>query len=81
MSREEDFKSLNILAENMGYKFDGVSRTEHGTAVILVDSDGQEIAYQGNTVEDAVHVAAHKLMSAINGREDGEQQACEDCGE
>lgn len=81
MSREQDFKTLNFLAENIGYKFDGVTKTEHGTAVILVDSDGQEIAYQGVTVEDAVHVAAHKLMSAVNGSEDGYKEACEDCGE
>jgi hypothetical protein len=80
MTREEDFKTLNRLAENMGYKFDGVVKTESGTAVILVDADGQELAYQGSDVEDAVHVATHRLIIADEGSEHGAEEACQDCG-
>jgi hypothetical protein len=80
MTSHEDFKHLNILAESMGFKVDSLVKTEGGTAVILVDSDGQELAYQGINAEDAVHIAAHKLSLAIEGSDHGAKESCEDCG-
>ena len=80
MTAQEDFQHLNILAESMGFKVDGVVKTDGGTAVILIDADGQELAYQGINVEDAVHVAAHKLSLAIEGSDHGAKESCEDCG-
>ena len=80
MTAQDDYKHLNILAESMGFKVDGVVKTDGGTAVILIDADGQELAYQGINVEDAVHVAAHKLSLAIEGSDHGAKESCEDCG-
>jgi hypothetical protein len=80
MTAQEDIRQLNILAESMGFKVDGVVRTDGGTAIILVDADGQEIAYQGINAEDAVHIAAHRLSLAIEGSDHGAKEACEDCG-
>jgi hypothetical protein len=80
MTAQDDYKHLNILAESMGFKVDGVVKTDGGTAVILVDAEGQELAYQGINVEDAVHIAAHKLSLAIEGSDHGAKESCEDCG-
>jgi predicted RNase H-like HicB family nuclease len=60
------FKELEILAAQAGYRFAEAVRDGDKWHVILDDEDG-ELAFVGDTVQEAVEKATERLVRILNG--------------
>ena len=60
------FKELEILAAQAGYRFAEAVKDGEKWHVILDDEDG-ELAFVGNTVQEAVERATERLVRILNG--------------
>lgn len=60
------FKELEILAAQAGYRFVEAIKNGEKWHVILDDEDG-ELAFVGDTVQEAVEKAIERLVRILNG--------------
>ncbi len=60
------FKELEILAAQAGYRFAEAIKDGEKWLVILDDEDG-ELAFVGDTVQEAVERATERLVRILNG--------------
>jgi hypothetical protein len=68
---------LETRAAQLGYHYDGLVRVEHPFAegstvswtVVLVDSGGTELTFQGETIEGAIELATDR-MALLSGMVD-----------
>jgi predicted RNase H-like HicB family nuclease len=60
------FKELEILAAQAGYRFAEAVKDGEKWHVILDDEDG-ELAFVGDTVQEAVEKATERLVRILNG--------------
>ena len=60
------FKELEILAAQAGYRFAEAVKDGEKWHVILDDEDG-ELAFIGDTVQEAVEKATERLVRILNG--------------
>ena len=60
------FKELEILAAQAGYRFAEAVKDGEKWHVILDDEDG-ELAFIGDTVQEAVERATERLVRILNG--------------
>ncbi len=60
------FKELEILAAQAGYRFAEAVKDGEKWHVILDDEDG-ELAFVGDTVQEAVERATERLVRILNG--------------
>jgi len=60
------FKELEILAAQAGYRFAEAIKDGEKWHVILDDEDG-ELAFVGDTVQEAVEKATERLVRILNG--------------
>jgi predicted RNase H-like HicB family nuclease len=60
------FKELEILAAQAGYRFAEAMKDGEKWHVILDDEDG-ELAFVGDTVQEAVEKATERLVRILNG--------------
>jgi predicted RNase H-like HicB family nuclease len=60
------FKELEILAAQAGYRFAEAIKNGEKWHVILDDEDG-ELAFVGDTVQEAVEKATERLVRILNG--------------
>jgi len=73
---------LNQWAAMCGYEYKQILKTEQETwVVVIVDRDGSEITCEADTQEDAVMGMIHRLSAMLEGgQHNGDEEACEDCG-
>ena len=62
---------LETRAAQLGYHYDGLLRVGNPEVwmVILVDSTGGELSFQGDTIEDAIELATDR-MALLSGMVD-----------
>ena len=65
-----DLIDLETRAAQLGYRYDGLVRVEHPFAaegnqvtwtVVLLDAEGTELTFQGETIEGAIEVATDRM--------------------
>jgi len=72
-----DLIDLETRAASLGYHYDGVVRVEHPFAegnqvtwtLVLLDADGTELTFQGETIESAIELATDR-MALLSGMVD-----------
>ena len=54
---------LETRAAQLGYHYDGLIRVGEPAlwTIILIDGSGQELAFQGDTIESAIEIATDRL--------------------
>jgi hypothetical protein len=69
---------LETRAAQLGYHYDGLVRVEHPFAeegnqvtwtLVLLDADGTELTFQGETIESAIELATDR-MALLSGMVD-----------
>ena len=69
---------LETRAAQLGYHYDGLVRVEHPFAeegnqvtwtLVLLDADGTELTFQGDTIESAIELATDR-MALLSGMVD-----------
>lgn len=69
---------LETRAAQLGYRYDGLVRVEHPFAeegnqvtwtLVLLDTDGTELTFQGETIEGAIELATDR-MALLSGMVD-----------
>lgn len=60
-----DFATLQVLADQLGWHFDSLLRGLNCYIVVLVDTTGYEMQFQGETPEKAVREACERLSSIV----------------
>ena len=64
-----DLNALETRAASLGYHYDGLVRVEHPFAegnqvtwtIVLLDADGTELTFQGETIEGAIELATDRM--------------------
>jgi len=64
-----DLNALETRAASLGYHYDGLVRVEHPFAegnqvtwtIVLLDADGTELTFQGETIEAAIELATDRM--------------------
>ena len=72
-----DLIDLETRAASLGYHYDGLVRVEHPFAegnqvtwtLVLLDADGTELTFQGETIESAIELATDR-MALLSGMVD-----------
>ena len=72
-----DLIDLETRAASLGYHYDGLVRVEHPFAegnqvtwtLVLLDADGTELTFQGETIELAIELATDR-MALLSGMVD-----------
>ena len=73
-----DLIDLETRAASLGYHYDGLVRVEHPFAeegnqvtwtLVLLDADGTELTFQGDTIESAIELATDR-MALLSGMVD-----------
>jgi hypothetical protein len=72
-----DLNALETRAASLGYHYDGLVRVEHPFAegnqvtwtLVLLDADGTELTFQGETIEGAIELATDR-MALLSGMVD-----------
>ena len=72
-----DLNALETRAASLGYHYDGLVRVEHPFAegnqvtwtLVLLDADGTELTFQGETIESAIELATDR-MALLSGMVD-----------
>jgi len=72
-----DLIGLETRAASLGYHYDGLVRVEHPFAegnqvtwtLVLLDADGTELTFQGETIESAIELATDR-MALLSGMVD-----------
>ena len=58
-----DLTDLETRAAQLGYHYDGLIRVGEPAlwTIVLIDGSGQELAFQGDTIESAIEIATDRL--------------------
>jgi len=58
-----DLTDLETRAAQLGYHYDGLIRVGDPAlwTIVLIDGSGQELAFQGDTIESAIEIATDRL--------------------
>lgn len=58
-----DLNDLETRAASLGYHYDGLVRVGEPAlwVIVLLDADGTELTFQGETIEGAIEVATDRM--------------------
>jgi hypothetical protein len=70
-TNQPQWRRMQILAEQLGYRYSGLQSDNGQMAIVLVSQDSEDdLVYRGATVADAVDNACLKLAIVVGCKED-----------